>query len=58
MNLHLNGHSAEYIKRQAKKIKKEMGIRHHEALERAAQDAGFSNWKHADFSTSRDREIT
>lgn len=47
MNLPKKGHSAEYIKRQAKKIKKETGVPHHEALEKAAKNAGFSNWKHA-----------
>lgn len=47
MNLPKKDHSAEYIKRQAKKIKKETGVPHHEALEKAAKNAGFSNWKHA-----------
>lgn len=46
MNQPINGHSAEYIKRQAKKIKKETGVPYHEALEKAARNAGFSNWKH------------
>ncbi|HLE00895.1 MAG TPA: DUF5623 domain-containing protein [Bdellovibrionota bacterium] len=35
------------LKRQAKKIKKEMNVHHHEALDLAAKTAGFSNWKHA-----------
>lgn len=40
------GHSAEYIKRQAKKIKKELGIPHHIALDKASQSCGFANWTH------------
>lgn len=41
-----NGHSTDYIKRQAKKIGKEMGITHTEALNLAAKNAGFFNWQH------------
>jgi len=41
-----NGHSTDYIKRQAKKIGKEMGITHIQALNLAAQNAGFFNWQH------------
>lgn len=39
------GNIANHVKRQAKKIKKEMGISHHQALDIAASNAGFSNWK-------------
>lgn len=46
MSLKSNGQSADYIKRHAKKIKKETGISHHDALDQASQEAGFSNWKH------------
>lgn len=34
-----------FIKRRAKKLKKQLGIPHHVALERAAEAAGYSNWK-------------
>lgn len=46
MEQKLNGHSAEYIKRQAKRLKKELSIPHHEALDKAAEAAGFTNWRH------------
>lgn len=45
MDRKVTGHSADFIKRQATKLKKEMGIPHHEALDKAAQNAGFTNWK-------------
>lgn len=45
MDRKVNGHSADYIKRQAKKLKKELGIPHHVALDKAAQNSGFANWK-------------
>lgn len=35
------------IKRLAKFIKKRDGIKHHEALNKAAEQAGFRNFKHA-----------
>lgn len=41
-----NEHNVEYIKRLAKKIKREQNITHHQALEIAAVNLGFSNWKH------------
>ncbi|WP_409478690.1 DUF5623 domain-containing protein [Pseudobdellovibrio sp. HCB154] len=41
-----DGHSVAYVKRNAKKIKKEKNISHHEALDLAAIEAGASNWKH------------
>ncbi|MDI1254571.1 MAG: glyoxalase superfamily protein [Flavobacterium sp.] len=34
----------EYIKRQAKKLRKELGITHTEALEKIAKQYGFTNW--------------
>lgn len=46
MDRRANGHSADYIKRQATKYKKNLGIPHHVALDLAAKEAGFSNWKH------------
>jgi hypothetical protein len=39
-------HTDEYLKRQAKKIKKELNIPYVQALDKAATQAGFSNWKH------------
>lgn len=38
-------HTAEYIKRQAKKIKKELNISHSEALEILAKQYGYVDWK-------------
>lgn len=46
MNRKINGHTGDFIKRQAKKIAKEQNIPHHQALEQAAINAGFSNWNH------------
>lgn len=46
MNRKINGHTGEYIKRQAKKIAKLQNIPHHQALEKAAINAGFNNWNH------------
>jgi hypothetical protein len=39
-----NGHTEEFIKRRAKAIKKADGITHHEALDKAAAESGFTNW--------------
>lgn len=39
-------YNASWIKRRAKAIKKEKEIPHHEALNRACQEAGFQNWEH------------
>jgi hypothetical protein len=49
MNKH---HSLEYIKRQAKKLKKERNITHTQALEILAKENGYSNWKHFQRSLS------
>lgn len=35
------------LKRAAKRIKKAEGIQHSKALDRAAQEAGYSNFVHA-----------
>lgn len=35
------------LKRAAKHLKKEQGIKHADALERVARDAGFQNYQHA-----------
>lgn len=35
------------LKRRAKRIKKAEGIQHSKALDKAAQEAGFSNFVHA-----------
>lgn len=36
----------QHIKRLAKKFRKELGIPHHAALDKAAAASGFSNWRH------------
>jgi len=46
MNNKLNEHNGDYIKRQAKKIKKQEGITYLQALEKASIKAGFKSWKH------------
>lgn len=46
MNANHNGHTAEFLKRQAKKLKKGLGITYHEALDKAAIAAGLANWGH------------
>jgi len=45
MELKINGHTLDFIKMCAKKIKKDKSIKHTEALEIAAVDAGFKNYK-------------
>lgn len=55
MDRKVNGHSAEYLKRQAKKIKKQLGITHLKALDKAAQNAGFTGWKHFQNLISADK---
>ncbi|WP_278354127.1 MULTISPECIES: hypothetical protein [Bacteroidota] len=46
MEKKVNGHTADYIKRIAKSIKKVQNISHHEALELASKQSGFHSWKH------------
>ncbi|MGN7885417.1 hypothetical protein [Dyadobacter sp. 22481] len=46
MNRRANGHSSDFIKRQAKKIAKATSVPHSQALNTAAQDLGFTNWAH------------
>ena len=41
----LNSAKADFIKRQAKKLRKELAIPHHAALDLAARSNGNSNWK-------------
>ncbi|MXV52672.1 hypothetical protein GS399_16990 [Pedobacter sp. HMF7647] len=41
-----NGHTEAYLKRQAKNIKRELGIPYRKALEQAAIAAGFTNYQH------------
>jgi hypothetical protein len=36
----------EWLKRQAKKLKKEKNITHTEALDQLAKDNKYVNWKH------------
>lgn len=46
MNNKVNGHTGDFIKRQAKKIKKQENITHLQALDKASINAGFNSWKH------------
>jgi hypothetical protein len=46
MKLISKEHKVEYLKRLAKKIKKEQGIPYHQCLDTVAVNIGFSNWKH------------
>ncbi|KXH84934.1 hypothetical protein [Chryseobacterium kwangjuense] len=46
MEKKVNGHTADYIKRIAKSLKKNQNISHHEALELASKQNGFHGWKH------------
>lgn len=41
-----NGHTDDYLKRQAKDIQKRENISYLQALEKAAKNAGFNNWNH------------
>ncbi|WP_307293136.1 hypothetical protein [Flavobacterium sp. SORGH_AS_0622] len=45
MKKNVTGHTDKHLKRQAKKIKKEQNITHTQALEIAASEAGFTNFK-------------
>lgn len=51
-----NGHTDDYLKRQAKEIKKQENISYLQALDKAAKNAGFSNWNH--FINSSTSNIT
>lgn len=46
MNRKFISHSADYIKRQAKSIKKKEGITHVQALDKSAVLCGYHNWSH------------
>ncbi|MGE0569369.1 MAG: hypothetical protein AB7O73_15625 [Bacteroidia bacterium] len=39
-------HNVEYLKRLAKKIKKQQNLTHHQSLDEVAIKIGFRNWKH------------
>ena len=52
----MQNHTVEHIKRLASRIKKELGIPHHEALDKASTQCGFSNWQH--FLRSKNLEAT
>lgn len=41
-----NGHTDDYLKRQAKDIQKQENISYLQALEKAAKNASFNNWNH------------
>jgi hypothetical protein len=45
MDQKINGHTAAYLKRKAKNIKKLQQVPHAKALDLAAASVGFSNWK-------------
>lgn len=49
-------HTLKYIKRQAKKLKKEQGIPHTQALEIVSKSHGYSNWMHYQRSFGQDSE--
>jgi hypothetical protein len=36
----------EYVKKKAKKLKKDLQCKHHEALDMVCKSMGYSNWKH------------
>ncbi|WP_179353810.1 hypothetical protein [Winogradskyella vidalii] len=46
MKKNVNKHNVDYVKRLAKKLKKEQNISHHEALNLTVEKFGFNNWKH------------
>lgn len=46
MNRKIISHSADYIKRQAKSIKKKEGVTHVQALDKSAVLCGYHNWAH------------
>jgi hypothetical protein len=48
-------HTLSYIKRQAKKIKKERGVNHIEALEIVSKSCGYSNWMHCSRSLNHQK---
>jgi hypothetical protein len=56
MNRKIISHSADYIKRQAKSIKKKEGITHVQALDKSAVLCGYHNWAH--FKNSNKVEST
>ncbi len=51
-------HTIAYVKRQAKKIKRERGISHAEALDIVSKSFGFSNWMHCQRSLSKINDST
>lgn len=46
MNRKIISHTADYIKRQAKSIKKKEGISHTKALDQSAVICGYNSWSH------------
>lgn len=50
-------HTLNYIKRQAKNLKRERGISHTEALESLSKDLGYSNWQHCRRLLDRQAEV-
>ena len=45
MIIETNGVNAKSLKRQARKLQKELGITYHIALNRVSVNAGFNSWK-------------
>lgn len=45
MSTKINGVTIDYLKRQAKILKKDTGIKHTEALEKSAKLCGFNSYK-------------
>ena len=50
-------HTLTYIKCQAKKIKKERGITHTDALEIVSKQCGYSNWMHCHRSLNQEKTV-
>ena len=46
MESHNRIHTTKFLKAQAKKVSRQTGIPHHEALDKVVQEVGFANWPH------------
>ncbi|MBE9601474.1 DUF5623 domain-containing protein [Pedobacter sp. MC2016-24] len=55
MNQHSTGITASTLKTQAKKLKKDLGIPHHIALNQVAVQAGYQSWK--DYLTNTPQNV-
>lgn len=54
----MSGHSLEFLKKAAKKLKKKTGVPHHEALESVAVQHGYQNYAHAQRQLSQAQPST